>query len=339
MPPKLADECEHAKSFFDSGNVARQANDHLAALQAYTSGIETARSVELRSALHVNRGVTLAALGRYEEALSDSEACAKVRPSWSRTYECYATALEGLGRHQEAEATSRLADALKTLKQDSKNDENKKRVKALRQEIRRIQSQETPGGNEAQQAPSNGGSTPQIALTATPEVVLAQPQSQSQPLADQQAKAQKEQLATTNPPIPVEDSPAPGLFQSPAQQSKTEKTSRFKAPLPPSPAIFVEEQTAPDERDKAVDLLLQGNESQAQHNYEEALSKYAKALESTDEPELCKAIFFNCSLANARLQRFERADQHADQCIHIDPLWADGFECKGTALEVSPLGN
>ena len=38
-----------------------------------------------------------------------------------------------------------------------------------------------------------------------------------------------------------------------------------------------------------------------QHDYEEALSKYAKALESTDEPELRKAIFFNCSLANARL--------------------------------------
>ena len=354
MPP--LDECERAKASFEAGNVARQANDHLAALEAYTAGIETARSVELRSALHVNRGVTLTALGRYQEALADSESCAKIRPSWSRTYECYAAALHGLGRPQEADATMKLAEALKTLKQDPKNEESKKRVKALRQEIRSIQSDQMPASE--QQAPtSDAVSKPQTAPQMAHDADSHHASLQSQSTPAQQASgpaATSPQAApqvspthdTVDPAQSVPSSSAPDSTQ--ANGAVPAQNQRFKAaPPPPLNASFPK--AAPpapptgdqqlDQREDAVGFLIRGNELQTKSDHEGALTSYAKALELAREPDLRKAIFFNCSIANAHLQRFDKAEQDADECIRIDPLWSDGFECKGTALEVAFHGS
>jgi tetratricopeptide (TPR) repeat protein len=350
MPPKPADECERAKASFDAGNAARQANDLPAALEAYTAGIETARSVELRSALHVNRGVTLAALGQYQEALADSESCAKIRPSWSRTYECYATALHGLGRSQEADVAMKLAEALKTLKQDPKNEESKMRVKALRREIRSIQSDQTPAAE--QKAPSDVVSTPQAAASqATHEADPAHASIQTQSMPTQEAEAHEAQHAPSDPAATPQLAPQVSPETGPSAQGSTQtngavpnQKQRFKAAPPPPLAVSSPKAASSasptadqqlEQREDSVSFLIRGNELQSEQDHEGALASYAKALEMTREPELRKAIFFNCSIANAHLQRFDKAEQDADECIRIDPLWPDGFECKGTALEVA----
>ena len=144
MSKKMADseESEEAKKAFDAGNCAKQAADHVGAIRHYTTGLETASSVVLRSALYVNRSTSLAQLARYKEALSDCEECAKIRPSWSKTYECQAAALQGLGRIAEADATSRLAACLALIKQDPKNETRRIEAKAIREEIKALRAGE-----------------------------------------------------------------------------------------------------------------------------------------------------------------------------------------------------
>ena len=153
MPPKREDECSQAREAFREGNAAKQAADHAGALAQYTKGLETARSIELQSALRVNRGVTLVMLGRHAEALADSEQCAKIRPSWSKTYELQASALLALGRTQEADAASRLATALALLKQDPKNSAQKSLVKSIREEIRGLRAEPPCDGDGGAAAP------------------------------------------------------------------------------------------------------------------------------------------------------------------------------------------
>lgn len=123
------------------------------------------------AALFVNRGITLASLGRYDEALADGESCAKIRPSWAKTYECQAAAMRGLGREQEAEASTRLAEALAILKQDPKNAESKAKVKDIREEIRSLQQPHAdPSSVQAPQASpmSLASSTPYAASSVQP---------------------------------------------------------------------------------------------------------------------------------------------------------------------------
>jgi hypothetical protein len=133
---------EEAKKAFEAGNCAKQAADHVGAISHYTTGLETASSVVLRSALYVNRSTSLAQLARYKEALLDCEECAKIRPSWSKTYECQAAALQGLGRLAEADATSRLAACLALIKQDPKNETTRIEVRAIREEIKALRAGE-----------------------------------------------------------------------------------------------------------------------------------------------------------------------------------------------------
>ena len=113
---------EEAKKAFDAGNCVKQVADHVGAIIHYTTGLETVSSVVLRSALYVNRSTSLVQLECYKETLSDCEECAKIRPNWSKTYECQAAALQGLGRITETDATSRLTACLTLIKQDPKNE-------------------------------------------------------------------------------------------------------------------------------------------------------------------------------------------------------------------------
>jgi stress-induced-phosphoprotein 1 len=117
----MADE-EGAKKFFALGSQARKAGDDAGACEHFAQGLKACSSVELKSAFLVSRSGALVGLGRMAEALVDAEECQKLRPSWARSFECKAAALDGLGRTEEAAVSRRLAAALAALKQDPKNE-------------------------------------------------------------------------------------------------------------------------------------------------------------------------------------------------------------------------
>ena len=116
------DEEEMAKRCFNEGMLASNAGDQVAASAAFTKGLRTSKSVELRSALYVRRCRALQSMRRWEGALKDAIECQKLRPAWSRTFECRAACLDGLGRSKEAAASRSLSEALAALKQDPKNE-------------------------------------------------------------------------------------------------------------------------------------------------------------------------------------------------------------------------
>jgi len=117
-----AAECEVAKSRFQSGTQANKAGDFAGAHENFTQGLSTAVTVELISALLVSRSSSLCSMLRWADALVDADGCILIRKSWARSYTCQATALEGLGRKEDADQARRLAAALAALKQDSKNE-------------------------------------------------------------------------------------------------------------------------------------------------------------------------------------------------------------------------
>ena len=119
--PAMGDE-DAAKRLFGLGSQAVKAGDYDSAHAQFSEALGSASSVELKSALLVSRSGALGNLSRWSEALADAEACRQIRPSWSRTFECKAAALGGLGRKAEAEMCTRLAAALASLKQDPKNE-------------------------------------------------------------------------------------------------------------------------------------------------------------------------------------------------------------------------
>ena len=111
-----------AKQSFALGTQAAKVGDYAGANSHFSQGLDTANSVEIKSALLVSRTGALGALGRWAEALVDAEAVRVIRPSWSRTFECRAACLHGLGRTKEADAARQLSIALASLKADPKNE-------------------------------------------------------------------------------------------------------------------------------------------------------------------------------------------------------------------------
>jgi hypothetical protein len=113
---------DEAKRVFALGSQALKDGDCVGAREHFTHGLEYAISVEIKSALLISRSGALVGLGLGSEALTDAEECQKIRPSWSRTFECKAAALESLGRSDEAKAARNLGTALAELKKDHKNE-------------------------------------------------------------------------------------------------------------------------------------------------------------------------------------------------------------------------
>jgi len=292
MPPKI-DDPEEATQAFAAGNAAKQGDDHVLAIEWYTKGLEIAASVELKSALYVNRGFTYTVVGRYAEALHDGEECAFIRPSWARTYECQASALHGMGRVEEGDGATRLAEALALLKQDPKNQDSKLRVKEMREERRALQAKIQ--ASEAAMA--------SVQAAAVSEAVAATPHGHT----SSAASVVTQKLIATAPPSYVPEA---------------------------SQSIFTPRQLSSDDTTAATDIIVQGNALLQQQDYESALACYTKALDFSREPDLVSTIYFNCSIANSHLLRFHRALEDAEECIRNNPMWVQGFECKGTALEV-----
>ena len=121
-PSSATDEEETAQRCFSEGMLASNADDHAAAIAAFTEGLRTSKSADLQSALYVSRCGALQSMGRWEDAFFDAMECHKLRPSWSRTFECRAACLDGMGRRKEAHASQSHAKALAALKKDPKNE-------------------------------------------------------------------------------------------------------------------------------------------------------------------------------------------------------------------------
>ena len=128
-------ESEDAKRFFTLATQARQSEDFAAAIDLYTQGLEIARTVELRSALLLNRSLTRSSIQQWKIALADANECLSLRPSWSRSYECLAVCLQGLGREEESILSKRLAAGLAALKLNPKNENLKQQVRDIRKEL------------------------------------------------------------------------------------------------------------------------------------------------------------------------------------------------------------
>ena len=95
-------ETDEAKRIVSQANQLQRQNNFQEAHELYTNALWHARNDELRSAIFFNRSVVLARMKRWEESLEDANECVKINPTWPRGAECQGTALEGLGRLQEA---------------------------------------------------------------------------------------------------------------------------------------------------------------------------------------------------------------------------------------------
>ena len=84
---------------------------------------------------------------------------------------------------------------------------------------------------------------------------------------------------------------------------------------------------------EAKTLVSRANASQREGDFADALVLYTQALEKARNTDLQSAVYFNRSVALARMFRWEEALQDANECVKINPNWPRGPECQGTALE------
>ena len=205
-----------------------QSNNHMLFLGPLTCICRSA-------ALYVNRGITFASLGRYKEALADGEACAQIRPSWAKTYECQAAAMRGLGRDEEAQASTRLAEALAILKQDPKNADSKAMVRGIREEIRILQQ---PPADQSG-IPAAPQASPTSLASSTPYAA-----SSAQPTPSVGPAASAAPSVGPTPAVGAADTPSvtasvpPGTPQTGTQPTPSLENaeSPYRAPAPPASA-------------------------------------------------------------------------------------------------------
>jgi len=114
----------------------------------------------------------------------------------------------------------------------------------------------------------------------------------------------------------------------PPQQPTPESQTVVMAPVVMAPAAGT-----PAETDEAKRIVSQANQLQRENNFQGAHELYTDALRHARNDELRSAIFFNRSVALARMKRWEESLEDANECVQINPTWPRGAECQGTALE------
>jgi stress-induced-phosphoprotein 1 len=88
-----------AQQFKTQGNAAFSAGDNAEAVKCFT------RAIELDANDHVffsNRSAAYAAMGDYEAALRDAEACVSLAPQWAKGYSRQGLALFNLKKYEDA---------------------------------------------------------------------------------------------------------------------------------------------------------------------------------------------------------------------------------------------
>jgi tetratricopeptide (TPR) repeat protein len=136
------------------GNDAFKNKRYDEAIQHYTKAIAVDPNCEACSAIYSNRAASFQALGRFAEALKDSEDCVRVKPNWLKGHYRRGIALESLGRLDEA--VRAFEDALKT---EPANEEVQERLSATRDRIKaRNESMKPQQCQTAEEAKTIGNS-------------------------------------------------------------------------------------------------------------------------------------------------------------------------------------
>jgi hypothetical protein len=205
METLVSEEAEHE---FDAGNSAKQAADYVGAISHYTKGLETATSVVLRCALHVNRSKTLAQLGRDQDIAGPF---GRLGTEHKICFSAEADAERNICFSAEADATLCLAAALTVLKQDPKNEDSKIQAKAIREEIEALRAEERRAQSQTQQQTAKDVRGPEISRAAKPSLLSMRLEAMfaRRQAAEQQKTAnagEKEEAVSLNSkPIPHEE--------------------------------------------------------------------------------------------------------------------------------------
>ena len=142
------------EQFKAKGNDAFKAKQYPEAIDWYTKAIEVDPNCEAAGALYSNRAASYTALGKFQEAIADGDACARVRPNWLKGYFRKAVALESLGKLDEA-----LKAYDESLKTEPNNEEVQTKINNLRLQIKERNEKATPSSvRSAEQAKMLGNS-------------------------------------------------------------------------------------------------------------------------------------------------------------------------------------
>lgn len=82
-------------------------------------------------------------------------------------------------------------------------------------------------------------------------------------------------------------------------------------------------------QDKAAEFKNLGNEAFKNKKYEEAIQYFTQAIECNPNDHV---FFSNRSGSYLNAGKYTNALEDAEACVKLNPVWARGYQRKGTAL-------
>lgn len=128
-----------AEQFKLKGNEAFKVKNFKEAIDWYTKAIDADPASENSAALYSNRAASWSSLNEHTKALTDAESCIRVKPSWLKGHFRKGTALEALGRFDEAQRA--YQEALKT---EPGNEEVQAKLQVINSRIKERNEKSTP---------------------------------------------------------------------------------------------------------------------------------------------------------------------------------------------------
>eukprot|EP00761_Pharyngomonas_kirbyi_P012836 gb/GECH01012863.1/.p1 GENE.gb/GECH01012863.1/~~gb/GECH01012863.1/.p1 ORF type:complete len:568 (+),score=202.42 gb/GECH01012863.1/:1-1704(+) len=86
----------------------------------------------------------------------------------------------------------------------------------------------------------------------------------------------------------------------------------------------------PQDKEQSLVYKEKGNNAFKEGKHQEAIDFFSKAIECDDTNHV---FFSNRSACYAKLEKYDKALEDADQCIKVNPTWPKGYTRKGAALE------
>lgn len=130
----------------EKGNAAVKSKDFQKAIDFYTQALAIDSTSEAAAALFSNRALCWQSLNNYEKAMSDSEECIRLRPTWLKGYFRKGVALEAMNNLDEAYKAFREA-----YNQDKENTETGEKLHALDTRIRERNDRAKPSAMKTPQ--------------------------------------------------------------------------------------------------------------------------------------------------------------------------------------------
>lgn len=170
-----ADDCK------DLGNKMLQTGKVADAVWLYSLGLEKRPGCHV---LHSNRSAAHARVGEWAKALADADECVSHNPAWARGYSRRASALEGLGKLDEA-----IAAHEKVLDIEANNTASQQAIEALNE--KKMQKK----GGEDDAYKGSGGVQPESAVDETKEGGETEADAEKEAKeAEERAKAKAEKI-------------------------------------------------------------------------------------------------------------------------------------------------